>query len=52
MIDPNDLENLCNKLETKILSSNATNVGATAGKANRVSSEHLSKIWCIDIDTA
>ena len=52
LVDLNDLENSCNELEAKLSSAHSTNVSATAGKSKGVSAEYLSKIWCIDIDTA
>ena len=52
MVDLNDLERSVEELEAKLSSSEAPNIGATAGKANGASAKHLSKIWCIDIDSA
>ena len=52
MVDLNDLERSVEELEAKLSSSEAPNIGVTAGKANGVSAEHLSKIWCINIDSA
>ena len=43
-IDLNDLENSCEELEAKLSSSEARNIGVTAGKVNALSAEHLSKI--------
>ena len=51
MIDLCDLERSCEELETKLSSSEVPNIGATAGKADGASDEHLLKIWCINIDS-
>ena len=43
MVALNDLKRSVGKLEAKLSSSEAPNIGAPAGKASGVSAEHLSK---------
>ena len=49
MVDLNDLKRSVGKLEAKLSSSEAPNIGAPARKASGVSAEHLLKIWCIEL---